>query len=151
MWGWEYSEMRTYINTTTLSSLPKELQDVIVDTTVVSSHGPNDSDNFTTTDKLYLLATHEVGENTDGYYKVNDTSYEYTRQLDYYKKLDVKDYNFDGAVKKDIYGSTRCWWMRSAYLVYAHYFYYADTSGDPFHSNNSIYSYGFVSPAFRIG
>lgn len=41
--------------------LPTEQQNGIIDTTVVSSHESNDSSNFTTTDKLYLLSTQDVG------------------------------------------------------------------------------------------
>ena len=81
--GWEYSEMRTYLNTDIYNALPSELRGKIIDTIVVSGHGGSDSHNFTTTDKLYLFSTKEVY----GTSAINDTAQDdsITRQLDYYK------------------------------------------------------------------
>ena len=53
--GWAASDMRTYVNSDIYNALPTDLKNGIIDTVVVSSHGSNDSNNFTSTDKLYLL------------------------------------------------------------------------------------------------
>ena len=85
--GWEYSEMRTFVNTDIYNALPTSLKNAIINTTVVSGHGSKDTTNFTTTDKLYLLDSKEVyGES---YTNSNDTAKEYERQLDYYKSQNV--------------------------------------------------------------
>ncbi len=78
--GWPASELYTYVQNDIYNALPSELKNGIIDTYVVSGHGKNDSANFTSTDKLYLLSTMEVwGSNPGGY----DTATAETRQLDY--------------------------------------------------------------------
>lgn len=146
--GWENSELRSYINSTIYNSLPSDLKNAIIDTKVVSGHGKNaDESNFVTTDKLYLLSVHEVWD-CENYATVKnfDTSYENTRQLDYYAKLNVDLKNdYSGAIKEDAW-----WWLRSAHSNYP---------------NRSLIVYGNgyvnwilpdskdvgISPAFRIG
>ena len=60
--GWPASEMRTYVNSDIYNVLPTTLKNAIIDTTVVSGHGDVAGEtNFTSTDKLYLLSTKEVG------------------------------------------------------------------------------------------
>ncbi len=58
--GWPASAMYTYVNTDLYNMLPTDLKNAIIDTTVVSSHGSDDSANFTSIDKLYLLAPKEI-------------------------------------------------------------------------------------------
>ena len=151
--GWPASSMRTYVNTDIYNALPTELKNGIIDTTVVSGHGSTAGEtNFTSTDKLYLLSTHEVWEDVDGntssgidYY---DTAYNNTRQLDYYAGLNVTTSSYSGAIKHNN-GSNAWWWLRSAKsdkssnfsaVGYIGYWYY----------NSANATYG-VSPAFRIG
>ena len=151
--GWEYSEMRTYVNTDIYNALPTLLKNAIINTTVVSGHGyNNDTTNFTTTDKLYLLSTHEVWEDDDGNTSSgidkSDTAYNNTRQLDYYKNNNVTTSSYSGAIKQNN-GSNIVWWLRSAYSTNGTYFW-------------RVYDYGYcsnyysnypsgVAPAFRIG
>ena len=152
--GWPASSMRTYVNNDIYNALPSAIKNVIIDTTVVSGHGSTTGEtNFTTTDKLYLLSTHEVWEDVDGdtssgpdYY---DTAYHNTRQLDYYKGLNVTTSNHSSAIKKN--GTSNIyWWLRSAYSGNngIGMFYYVTGSGfrDSVYASNT---YG-VSPAFRI-
>ena len=149
--GWEYSEMRTYVNNDIYNALPSALKSAIIETTVVSGHGSKDTTNFTTTDKLYLLSTHEVWEDVDGktssgidYY---DTAYNNTRQLDYYKSQNVTTSSFGRAIKQNN-GSNDYWWLRSAPSNYGSNFDDVHWNGD-WTNNNSNRNYG-VAPAFRI-
>ena len=87
--GWKDSEMRKYVNSDIYNALPTELKNAIIDTTVVSGHGSNDSANFTTTDKLYLLSSVEVWGTSDHETVTTD----FSRQLDYYKDLGLTEKN----------------------------------------------------------
>ena len=150
--GWPASSMRTYVNTDIYNALPTELKNGIIETTVVSGHGSTSGEtNFTSTDKLYLLSTHEVFEDDDGntsrgidYY---DTAYNNTRQLDYYAGLNVTTSSFSGAIKQNN-GSNAWWWLRSAYSNYTYDFY--DVLSNGYDSLNPARNDGGVSPAFRI-
>ena len=152
--GWEYSEMRTYVNSDIYNALPDSLKNGIINTTVVSGHGSNDSANFTTTDKLYLLSPHEVWEDVDGhtsggidYY---DKSYASTRQLDYYKNNNITTgtYGIGNAARKSNVSEEDYWWLRSASLIRDGNFFRVNCgTWDSPYSNNL---YG-VSPAFRLG
>jgi hypothetical protein len=150
--GWPASSMYTYVNSDIYNALPSELKSRIINTTVVSGHGYRDSNNFTSTDKLYLLSTHEVWEDVDGnassgfdYY---DTAYNNTRQLDYYSSQNVTTSNYSGAIKQRN-GSSAHWWLRSAVSSSSSGFYDVGSYGDwPTIVSSSTYG---VSPAFRIG
>lgn len=147
--GWPATEMRTYIQNTIYPALPTELQNGIIDTTVVSGHGSSDTSNFTSIDKLYLLSTKEVWgkEGTDP--TVNDDTAEIeTRQLDYYSELGLTSYTHSKAIKKNQDTATH-WWLRSAYSSRMNNFCYVSRDGDWY--NNTASSSGGVSPAFRIG
>ncbi|MBR2828514.1 MAG: hypothetical protein IKE70_04720 [Bacilli bacterium] len=150
--GWEYSEMRTYVNTDIYNALPTSLKNAIINTTVVSGHGPNDTTNFTTTDKLYLLSTHEVWEDVDGDTRFGpdhyDTAYNNTRQLDYYKNNNVTDSSYSGAIKQNN-GSNSFWWLRSAYSSVYNSFCNVDDTGSWRYTTDSHGTHG-VAPAFRI-
>ena len=113
--GWRDSELRTYINDTIYKSLPSELQNVITTTKVISGHGSTSGEaNFETQDKLYLLNAHEVWEDgTSNQVSTKDTSYNNTKQLDYYKKQGVTTSSYAGAIKQ-YNGSNKYWWLRSA-------------------------------------
>ena len=137
--GWEYSEMRTYVNSDILGALPEELKNAIIDTTVVSGHGSNDSVNFTTTDKLYLLSTVEVVFDV-GF----DTANTETRTLDYYATN-----NTNAARVKKLNNSANYWWLRSAYSDSDYMFQYI--TGDGYFYSTNAYDAGGVAPAFRIG
>ena len=146
--GWPASSMYTFVNTDIYNAIPEELRNGIIDTTVVSGHGSTSGEeNFTSTDKLYLLSTAEVWaqgtSNTISY----DTARDNTRQLDYYKNLGVTTSNYSGAIKK--YGSADFWWLRVANSNNNNTFYSVN-------SNGNWYYYGAtntrcVAPAFRLG
>ena len=151
--GWEYSMMRDYLNTNIFSYLPSDLKEVIVSTTVVSSHNDQDPDNFTTTDKLYLLATHEVWTDDDGDTNVGldkyDSAYSNTRQLDYYaaKGVVTNDGTTHSWANKN--GNPDSWWLRSAYGDSSTSFYYVGYGGAP-NNRPSVSSLG-IAPAFKVG
>ena len=149
--GWEASLMRSYVNSTIYESLPKELKAVIIPTTVVSSHGSTSGEtNFESTDKLYLLSTAEVRAQGDAY----DTARDVTRQLDYYKNYENEDgsigvttTNYSGAIK-NLNGTAKSWWVRSAASNTTYSFYNVHVTGDWRHTG-AINTRG-VAVAFRL-
>ena len=147
------SEMITYVNGTIYNALPSVIKDAIINTTVVSGHGSTSGEaNFTSTDKLYLLSSHEVFEDTDGNTSsgidYSDTAYNNTRQLDYYQAQGITTANAISGARKQYNGSNDYWWLRSAYSNNALYFFNVGTLGGWPHSNAD--SMRGVSPAFRL-
>ena len=142
--GWPASAMRTFVNNDIYNSLPSDLRNGIVETTVVSGYGSSDSANFTSTDKLYLLSPMEVwGDWTGMYGSEVDRSKNQTRQLDYYSNLGVTYKNYNSAIKK--YGTSQYfWWHRSAKYDNNIGFY-------GMQGNGYAYRDGGVSPAFKVG
>ena len=143
--GWPVTSMRTFVNINTYDALPSKLQNVIINTTVVSSHGSEDTDNFTSTDKLYLLAPKEIYTDFSNNY---DTAKYLTRTLDYYTAQGVTTSNYSGAIKKNG-TSADYWWLRSASST-NNRFFYAVNSGGSWASTSAGTTYG-VAPAFRLG
>jgi hypothetical protein len=105
--------MRAYLNSTTYAyentdystsgiynALPSDLRNKIIETKVVSGHNNNDTENFTTTDKIYLFSTKEVwGKEGTSNVITRDSAETETRQLDYYKAKGVlKEINADGSI-----------------------------------------------------
>ena len=143
--GWPARAMRTYANGDFLKKLPSDLQDVIINTKVISGHGSTTGEtNFTTTDKIYLLSAHEVWENVFG----KDTAYNQTRQLDYYANLKVTTSNYSGAIKK-YNNSASYWWLRAPDSRGSTDFLSVESGGDWTYINANS-TRGFA-PAFRIG
>lgn len=155
--GWPGSELYQKLNpkngdttnSVIYNALPEDLKQVIVDTKVISSHGSSDSTNFTSIDKLYLLATKEIWGKDGTSNTINyDTSDNQTRQLDYYKSIGITTNNYSGAIKQ-YQLSSQYWWTRSARSTNSNYFYRVSSNGDWINfSANSTYG---VAPAFRIG
>ena len=140
--GWPASEMRTYVNGTVYNALPSDLQNVIVETTVVSGHDETSGEtNFTSSDKLYLLSTKEVSDSS------YDTSSAETRQLDYYKNKGVTTSNCSEAIKQ-YNGSGSTLWLRTAYSYKATF--YAILGNGDCHFSTGATAINGVSPAFRI-
>ena len=144
--GWPSTSMRTFLNNSIYNSLPSDLKSAIITTTVVSGHGSSGSSNFTSTDKLYLLATKEIYRDWSYSY---DTAYKLTRTLDYYTAQGVTTSKYSGAIKKNG-SSASSWWLRSASSSDSDIFCYIPTTGSWNRSDVASLSYG-VSPAFRIG
>ena len=151
--GYPASSMYKFLNdetdkeiTSIYELLPEEIKNVIIPTFVVSSYGSEDTSNFTSTDKLYLLATGEIWaqgtSNTIDY----DEARNKTRQLDYYIGVTTDSF---GKAKKYYNGRADGWWLRSAHSYSTYAFYGVLNSGDWRYDNASI-TYG-VAPAFRIG
>ena len=156
--GWPGSELYQKLNpksgdttnSVIYNALPEDLKQVIVDTKVISSYGSDDSTNFTSIDKLYLLATKEIwGKDGTSNIIGGDTSDNQTRQLDYYKKsICITTNNCSGAIKQYQVSSTY-WWTRSAYYYYSISFYIVSSDGD-WSLFSADKTYG-VAPAFRVG
>ena len=150
--GWPASSMYTFVNNDIYNALSDEIKNAIIDTTVVSGFGPDDTANFTSTDKLYLLAPGEVYSDwktiTINGEPLYDTAKNLTRTLDYYKNLGVTTINSSGAGKKNgTYDSY--WWLRTATAITGSYFYDVSNNGD--WSNYDANYTGGAAPAFRIG
>ena len=155
--GWRDSELRKYINETIYNALPRDLQSVIATTKVISSHGTTEGEtNFETQDKLYLLSGHEVYEDgTSNQISDYDTSYNDTKQLDYYKNLGVTTSNYAGAAKRYKENNIKYdyWWLRSVSFnskygnTTSFHIIYNDGDWDGCSSDYL----GGISPAFRIG
>ena len=143
--GWLVTTMRTFVNNDIYNSLPIDLKNAIIDTIVVSSYGGGGTENFTSTDKLYLLAPKEIYTNWSSSY---DTAKNLTRTLDYYKNIGVTESNNDGAKKKNG-TSFSSWWLRSASSNTSYSFYSVVSNG--FYDNNRADTTNGVSPAFRLG
>jgi hypothetical protein len=129
-------------------SISENIRNMIIDTTVVSGHGKDDSANFTSTDKLYLLDLKEVYGST--FTSSSNTAKEYERQLDYYLNQTVTTNNYLAAIKRYNNAST-IWWLRSAYLnedVFSFSAVSFDGNRDAHWANSD--SIG-IAPAFRIG
>ena len=143
--GWPATSMRTFVNNYIYNAIPSEIKNAIIDTTVVSGHGQTDTKNFTSIDKLYLLAPKEIYTNFSSSY---DTAKDLTRTLDYYTALGVTTSNCSKAIKKNG-TSASYWWLRAANSRYVTTFLVVRDYGD-WLDDNSFYSRG-VAPAFRIG
>ncbi|MBP5678651.1 MAG: hypothetical protein J6X28_02335 [Bacilli bacterium] len=149
--GWPDTKIRTYLNGTFYNSLPNELQEGIMDTKVISSHGSTAGEsNFTSTDKSYLLSIHEVLEDVDGNPNTgidyNDSAYNNTRQLDYYKSLGITTSNFEGIAKPG-----GVWWTRTAYKTNPNQYFCVNGENTYYASIISAMVKESVIPAFRIG
>ena len=143
--GWPASSMYTFVNNDIYNVIPDEIKDAIIDTTVVSGHGKSSTENFISTDKLYLLSTAEVWAQGSSNTISDDAARDVTRQLDYYKNLGTSTTNRSGAVKKSGYA----WWLRVANSSDNNNFYRVNNRGD--WSNNNASTINGVSPAFRLG
>ena len=146
--GWPATTMRTFVNNDIYNAIPDEIKNAIIDTTVVSGHGKSDTENFTSTDKLYLLSTAEVWSQGSSNTISNDTARDNTRQLDYYKNLGVTTNNYSGAIKKKG-TSADFWWLRAANSNDTSRFLRVNNYGYLNNTNASISS--GVAPAFRLG
>ena len=143
--GWPASSMYTFVNNDIYNAIPDEIKNEIIDTTVISGHGKSSTENFTSTDKLYLLSTAEVWAQGSSNTISDDAARDVTRQLDYYKNLGTSTTNRSGAVKKSGYA----WWLRVANSSDNNNFYRVNNRGD--WSNNNASTINGVSPAFRLG
>ncbi len=151
--SWAESDMRTYLNGDFLNTFPKELKEVIISTTTISGHGSRDTgsgvgENFVSTEKIYLLSPGEIWGVESSNPFSDDTSWNYTRRLDYYAQENTTTSNFGPAVKlKD--GIPTSWWLRGAMSSVPNRFYEVGDNGDWNNDFPNVQS--GVSPAFRIG
>ena len=151
--GWPAMSLRTYANEDFYKKLPSDLQNVIVNTNVVSSHGTKDNSNFTSNDKIYLLSTAEIWkEGTNKNVSKYNTAYTNTRQLDYYYSNNVIEDNNNSYAIKKFDNTNTFWWLRDAYNYgNANTFYVVSTTGSwNIEPPSSVTFVGFA-PAFRIG
>jgi len=148
--GWPSTSMRTFVNNDIYNAIPSEIKNAIIDTTVVSGHGSTSGEeNFTSTDKLYLLAPGEVWSDWKTSRGASyDTAKDLTRTLDYYTSIGVTTSNYSGAIKKNG-TSASGWWLRAAYSKTTTYFFSVYDNGD-WRASYADSTCG-VAPAFRLG
>ena len=133
--GWEASKMRTFVNNEIYNSLPQEIRDSIITTKVVSSHGSEESNNFVTNDKMYLLSIKEVYKSYVSSVEY-DSIYNLTRVLDgYYSAYTPYKAGY--------------WWFRTAESSTTESFQASGSQGEA--DVELASTVGGVSPAFRIG
>ena len=144
--GWPATSMRTFVNNDIYNAIPSEIKNAIIDTTVVSGHGKSDTENFTSTDKLYLLTLKEIY--TDWGAISYDTAKDLTRTLDYYTNIGVTTSSYSGAIKKNGTSPAR-WWFRAAGSSANRNFCGVSSNGR-YNTDYATYTYS-VSPAFRLG
>ena len=142
--GWPASSMYTFVNEDIYNLLPSVLKGAIIDTVTISGYGEKDTSNFTSTDKLYLLAPKEIYTNWSNSY---DTAKDLTRTLDYYTSIGVTTDNYSGAIKKTG-TSALWWWLRSADSSSNDTFYCVKSNGDWCYDDPNATN--GVSPAFRL-
>ena len=138
--GWPATSMRTFVNNDIYNAIPSEIKNAIIDTTVVSGHGSEDTANFTSTDKLYLLAPKEIYTDFDD---TDDAAKDLTRTLDYYTNIGVTTSSYSGAIKSSY------WWLRTAISRVSNGFLRVGNFGG-WSAGFANYPY-VVVPAFRIG
>ena len=147
--GWPASSMYTFVNNDIYNAIPSEIKNAIIDTTVVSGHGSTSGEeNFTSTDKLYLLSTAEVWAQGSSNTISGDTAKDLTRQLDYYKNLGTSTSNYSGAIKKSGTSADN-WWLRAVNSNIALSFFVVIDNGN--WTNTSASNTNGVAPAFRLG
>ena len=148
--GWPATSMRTFVNNDIYNAIPSEIKNAIIDTTVVSGHGPTSGEtNFTSTDKLYLLAPGEVWSDWKTSRGASyDTAKDLTRTLDYYTSIGVTTNSFSGAIKKSGTSADN-WWLRAADSDRTYIFLVVNIYGGwSYHYANLTRG---VAPAFRLG
>lgn len=143
--GWEYSELRNYLNNDFYDLIPSDLKGKIIDTKVFSGHGPDDSANFETTDKIYIMDLKEIYGASAA--DLGNNIHAFEKQLDYYAAQQALNHNNNAAIKK-YNGSAATWWLRSATTGNNTNFSTVDSIGfqNADFANNA---HGLV-PAFRI-
>lgn len=142
--GWPASEIRAYANNEFFNKLPSDLQNIIINTKVVSGHGSEDSTNFISTDKIYLLSGKEVWD----YNGNSETSNSQSRQLDYYKNNGTTQSNYTSAIKSYNNSNTN-WQLRGSFASKSNIFWCVDSNGRAI-GNVATNNNGFA-PVFRIG
>ena len=145
--GWPASIMHTFVNNDIYNSLPDDLRSGIINTNVISGHGLDDTNNFTSTDKLYLLSPIEIWQGTSTYID-KDSAKDLTRQLDYYRNSGTTVENKANVSKKNSEGSVISYWLRSSYSSLNKFFLREIEGSCEFFTANTPLG---VAPAFRIG
>ena len=178
--GWPASSMYTFVNNDIYNSLPTDLKSGIIDTTVVSGMGTTGDDNFTSTDKLYLLSTAEVWADTVSSSNIAsniDINLDISAKVlplvrDHIGSGDELRVDFDlarnatrqldyyknlGVTTSNYNGAIKkngtnslSWWLRSAVYISSCDFYLVAGTGSVFAFGVADETNG-VSPAFRIG
>lgn len=147
--GWPNTDLYKILNGEVYNAFPNDLKSIIINTYVVSGHGPTKGEtaNFVSSDKLYILTRKEIwGDNS------YDTASTLTRQLDYYSSIDAANHN-ELVAKTNLKGVARWWWLRSSRSNFAGSFNVVTKTGgkDQYGSTSENVADGLTVPVFRIG
>lgn len=142
--GWTIGDAFTFIYKV-YNSFPSDLKSGVISTYTVAGYGSRDTSNFTSNEKIFLLAPGEIYKNWSN---SNDTARTLTRQLDYYNQKNVTTSSYSSAIKNYNNTSTE-WWHRSATNEDGNSFFITYSNGSS-GIEYAIESLG-ISPAFRIG
>ena len=147
--SWQDCYVRNYVNSVVYNALPTELKNSIINTRVITGYGHNDTQNFVTNDKLFLLSLRELFFDYELATQY-DTAWNNSRQVDYYRALVTSINDYLPLIKK--YNNVAAdWWTRTpAYYNLPDDFIYVDENGSTTFGDNPDTAKG-VSPAFRIG
>lgn len=153
--GWPTSNAHTYANDIIYNALPSDLKSMILDTYVVSGNRSTGMDNLTSTDKLYLLSPREYEEadnpSLENAYSKGDTSYNSTRQLDFYSLKNIRQTKGGPSlIYKKADGVKINATLRSYSTLQDNTVYYISTAGKIEYGADFTSTYG-IAPAFRIG
>lgn len=144
--GWPGSEMYDFINDKIYNALPNELQNIIIETYSISGHGSEDTTNFESVDKLYLLSTKEVWADN----LTINTAKDKTRKLDYYESNNVTTSSPSGAIK-NYHEKETGWWLRTPLPSTDSHFNLVSYKGGWGNYGAGVNDEYGVAPAFRIG
>lgn len=162
--GWPASDLYKYLNTNSDSiynKLPQELKNAIIETKTISGYGQNSgTENYISTDKLYLLSYFELhGTDNNHQDTVTDT---YTKQLEYYinkpsAQIVKRKPNATNCGQTVMTGGCEIpWWLRSAFysidneFIIENDFEYVSGFDMPFAAYGDANILYGVAPAFRI-
>lgn len=164
--SWKYTDMRAYLNSSKylegeagevdyanggfLNALPSDLKNKIKSTTLITGHSVNETENYETTDNIYLFSNTEIfGDNPTAYTEGYDAALNTTRQLDYYSKKGVTKAQNDATKKNNLSGTTVAWFLRTPFSKSGNTFFCVLNEGRWGQTYASEDDIG-VSPAFRL-
>ena len=148
-WGEYDLDFTPWLNVEFYNKLPSDLKDVIIPTYPIVFGESDGCRNTVDVDemgynRLYLPSTREVGFDVGNYDSASNINTD-TRTLDYYAVNNTDS----SKIKKDLSGTKREWWLRSAKSDKSGEFFTVTTTGE--YSTSPQTEEKYYAPAFRIG
>lgn len=148
-WGEYDLDFTPWLNEEFYNKLPSDLKDVIIPTYPIVFGESDGCRNTVDIDeigynRLYLPSTREVGFDAGNYDSASNINTD-TRTLDYYAVNNADS----SRIKKDLSGTKREWWLRSAKNDKSGEFFTVTTTGE--YSTSPQTEEKYYAPVFRIG